>query len=160
MARLMPVLPLIGAETRFQPVYVDDVAAAAVAAVVGDPAPGVYELGGPEVATFRALMQRMLGITRRRRLLVAMPWGLAGAIASFGDFVQRLTRGLVSNGLVTRDQVRLLRRDNVAAPGARGLAELGVEPTAMEAVLENYLYVYRPSGQYTEIKESASRLRA
>jgi NADH dehydrogenase len=160
MARLMPVLPLIGAETRFQPVYVDDVAAAAAAAVLSDAAPGVYELGGPEVATFRALMRRMLGIIRRRRLLVAMPWGLAGALAVVGDFVQRVTRGLVSNGLVTRDQVRLLRRDNVVAPGTRGLADLGVEPTAMEAVLENYLYVYRPSGQYTEIKESAARLRA
>ena len=79
MARLSPVLPLVGPDTRFQPVYVDDVAAAAAAgARPGAAAPGVYELGGPEVATFRELMQRMLGIIQRRRMLVALPFGLAG----------------------------------------------------------------------------------
>jgi NADH dehydrogenase len=160
MARLTPVLPLVGANTRFQPVYVDDVAAAAAAAALGEAEPGIYELGGPEVATFRELMQRMLRIVRRRRLLIGLPFGVARMIARVGDFVQRASLGLISNGLLTGDQVRLLRRDNVVSPGARGFAALGIEPTAMEVVLDDYLYVYRPSGQYTEITESASRLRA
>ena len=82
MARLSPVLPLIGADTRFQPVYVDDVAAAAAKGALGEAGPGVYELGGPEAATFRELMLRMLGIIRRRRMLVAIPFGLAAWIAA------------------------------------------------------------------------------
>lgn len=160
MARMLPVLPVVGPETRFQPVYVDDVAgAAALATIEGAPA-GVYELGGPEVATFRALMERMLGIIRRRRLIVTLPWGLASLQARVLDGVQKLSGGLLVNGILTRDQVRMLRHDNVVAPGARTFADLGMTPIAMEAVLESYLYSYRPSGQYDEIKESAVRFRA
>ena len=126
MARLSPVLPLVGAETRFQPVYVDDVAAAAEAAATGEVEPGVYELGGPEVASFRELMRRMLAIIRRRRLIVALPLPLARLVGRRGaTSSSRLTRGLVA-GPLTADQVRQLSRDNVVAPGARGLAELGV----------------------------------
>ncbi len=159
MARTFPVLPVIGAETKFQPVYVDDVAAAAVAAVTGDVAPGVYELGGPEVLTFRQLMERVLTVTERRRLLVTMPGGVARLMARTLDFVQRLTGGLVENGVLTQDQLRLLGRDNVVAAGAPGLEELGVKPTAMEAVLEGYMYAYRPHGQFDEITASARNLR-
>ena len=160
MARMMPVLPIIGAETRFQPVYVDDVAAAAARATIERVPAGIYELGGPEVATFRALMVRMLRIIRRRRPIVALPWGLAELQARVLDGVQRLSRGLIVNSLLTRDQVKLLRHDNVVAPGARTFADLGITPIAMEAVLESYLYSFRPSGQYDEIKESAVRFRA
>jgi uncharacterized protein YbjT (DUF2867 family) len=159
MARLSPVLPLVGPETRFQPVYVDDVAAASEAAARRFVEPGVYELGGPEVATFRELMQRMLRIIRRRRMIVALPDWLAGTQAWGFDTAQRVSFGLFTNTLITRDQVRLLRRDNVVGPGALGLADLGVEPTAMEAVLPEYLYAYRPHGQYAAIQESAARLR-
>jgi len=159
MARMMPVLPIIGAETRFQPVYVDDVAAAAAkAAVEGAPA-GVYELGGPEVASFRSLMERMLVVIRRRRLVVALPWWLARFQAGVLDRVQRLSGGLLVNSLLTRDQVAMLQSDNVVALGARTFADLGIVPITMEAVMESYLYPYRPSGQYDEIKESAERLR-
>ena len=159
MARMMPVLPIIGADTRFQPVYVDDVAAAVAKAAIEPVPAGIYELGGPEVATFRALMERMLVIIRRRRLIVALPWGLARLQARILDGVQALTGGLVVNKLLTSDQVRMLRHDNVVAPGAKGFADLGITPIAMEAVLESYLYSYRPSGQYDEIKESAVRFR-
>ena len=158
MARLSPVLPLVGAETRFQPVYVDDVAAAAAAGATRDVEPGIYELGGQEVATFRALMRRMLGIIRRRRMIVALPWAVARLAGRVSDSASRVTGGLVA-GPLTGDQVRQLGRDNVAAPDARGLAELGIAPTAMQAVLEGYLYAYRPAGQYTEIQESALRVR-
>jgi NADH dehydrogenase len=159
MARLTPVLPLVGAETRFQPVYVDDVAAAAVLAVEGRAAPGIYELGGPEVASFRTLMQRMLAVVGRRRLLMGLPFGLARLMAGVLGAVQAVTLGLFHNSVLTRDQVRQLARDNVVAAGARGFAELGIAPTAMEAVLESYLYVYRAKGQYSAIMDSARNLR-
>jgi uncharacterized protein YbjT (DUF2867 family) len=158
MARLSPVLPLIGADTRFQPVYVDDVAAAAEKGALGAAAPGTYELGGPEAATFRELMLRMLGIIRRRRMLVAVPFWLAGWIAAASRLASRLSFGLIA-GPVTRDQVRLLAHDNVVHPDARGFAALGMTPMAMDAILETYLYAYRPAGQYTEIQESAAGMR-
>lgn len=160
MATLAPVLPLVGAGTKFQPVYVDDVAAAAEAAITGRAEPGVYELGGPEVATFRELMQTLLGVIRRKRAIVALPTALAEAQAGLFDFVQRASFGLIPNELLTRDQVVLLGSDNVVAPGARGFEALGITPAPMEAVLDGYLYVYRPGGQYAAIKESATQLRA
>ena len=160
MARLSPVLPVVGPETKFQPVYVGDVAAAAAAAVTRDVAPGVYELGGPEVESFRGLMARMLAVIRRRRLIVALPTWLARAQGWAFDTAQRMSFGLFTNTLITRDQVKLLGRDNVVAPGARGLADLGIAPTAMEAVLPEYLYSYRPHGQFNTIQESAARLRS
>jgi uncharacterized protein YbjT (DUF2867 family) len=158
MARFTPVMPLVGPDTRFQPVYVDDVAKAAARAVTDETvASGVYELGGPEVATFRELVQRMLRVIRRRRTLLALPFGLADLQAGVLDGLQRASFGLFTNSLLTRDQVRLLRRDNVVSPGARGFEALGIAPTAMEAILESYLYRYRPAGQFTAIKEASAR---
>jgi NADH dehydrogenase len=159
MTRLGPVLPVVGAATRFQPVYVDDVAKAAVMGVLGQAKPGIYELGGPEIADFRGLMQRMLGVIRRRRLIVNLPFWVAGLMGTALDAVQTVSFGLIPNGMITRDQVRNLRRDNVVTPGRMGFAELGIQPVAMEAVLEDYLWPYRPGGQYAEIKESARHLR-
>ena len=158
MARLPPVLPVVGANTRFQPVHVDDVAQAAVMGVLGQ-ASGVYELGGPDVDTFRGLMQRMLGVIQRRRLIVNVPFFGAVIMATVLDGLQAITLGLFKNGMITRDQVRSLRSDNVVGPGAKGLTDLGIEPTAMEAVLPEYLWRYRPSGQYAAIKDSAKNLK-
>ena len=160
MSRLGPILPVVGAGTRFQPVYVDDVAQAAVKAAMGDAAPGIYELGGPEVATFRDLMSRMLAVIERRRLIVNIPFLFARIMAFGFDMLQAVTLGLIPNGMVTRDQVRNLARDNVVTPGARGFAELGITPTPMASVLPDYLWRYRPSGQYAAIKASAKNLRA
>jgi uncharacterized protein YbjT (DUF2867 family) len=159
MARLSPVLPLVGADTRFQPAYVDDVAAAAAKAAQGGAAPGIYELGGPEVATFRELMQRMLAVIERRRTLVALPVGAARSLAGFLDFVQRVTGGLIENAMLTRDQVAQLQRDNVVSEGAKGFAELGITPTPMSVILDSYLYSYRPHGQYDSMTASAANLR-
>jgi NADH dehydrogenase len=159
MTRMGPILPVVGGNTRFQPVYVDDVAKAAVKAVTGEAAPGVYELGGPEVDTFRGLMGRMLKVIQRRRAVVNMPFFVA-RIMGFGfDMGQAITLGLIENKMITRDQVKNLRRDNVVAPDARGFAQLGITPTAMEAVLPDYLWRYRPSGQYAAIKDSAKNLK-
>jgi uncharacterized protein YbjT (DUF2867 family) len=159
MTRFGPILPVVGADTRFQPVYVDDVAKAAVMGVTGQAAPGIYELGGPEVRSFRELMQQMLGVIRRRRLIVNVPFWIARIMGTVFDMLQAVTLGLFHNGLITRDQVRNLRNDNVVTEGRSSFADLGIEPTAMELVLEDYLWPYRPSGQYAEIKESAANLR-
>lgn len=158
LSRLGPILPVVGAETRFQPVHVDDVAKAAVAGVLGQ-ASGIYELGGPDQASFRSLMARMLGVIHRRRLVLNIPFFVARIIAFGFDTLQFVTGGLIKNGMITADQVRSLRHDNVVAPGARGFADLGIEPTSMDAVLPEYLWRYRPSGQYAAIKDSAKNLR-
>lgn len=160
MARLTPILPIVGGNTRFQPVYVDDVAAAAEAAALGRAEPGIYELGGPDVETMRQLMERMLRVIRRRCVIVNLPFWMARIDAAILDFVQAASLGLIRNRILTRDQVRLLRHDNVVHDGARGFSDLGITPRSMDAELEVYLYPYRPQGQFTAIQESASRLRA
>lgn len=158
MARIGPVLPLIGGGTRFQPVYVDDVAEAAVKGVLGEAEPGVYELGGPEVATFHELMQQMLKVIRRRRLVLNLPFWLGAVVGWGSDLLGTMTVGIVK-GPVSRDQVRQLKADNVVSEEAKGLPELGISPTSMDAILPEYLWPFRPSGQYTAIKESARNLR-
>lgn len=160
MSRMGPVLPLVGAETRFQPVFVDDVAKAAVKGLTGTGASGIYELGGPDVATFRELMEKMLKVIRRRRIVLNMPFWMAGLMASVFDGISSITMGLVSNGVLTRDQVKSLRVDNVVAEGAKGFADLDIHPTAFEAVLPDYLWRFRPTGQYDAIKESAGKMGA
>jgi uncharacterized protein YbjT (DUF2867 family) len=136
-ARIMPALPLIaGGTTRFQPVYVGDVAEAAVTALAREDAQGrVFELGGPEIFTFRALMELILREVGRKRLLVPVPAGLAMIEAWFLEFLP--------DPPLTRDQVRMLARDSVVAPGMPGLAELGITPTALELVLPTYLDRFR-----------------
>ena len=159
MALFSPVLPIVGGDAKFQPVYVDDVAQAAEMAVLGQ-AQGVFELGGPEVADFRSLMQDMLGIIRRRRLVLNLPFWLAGIIAGLLSFAQAVTVGLFHNTILTPDQVRSLRSDNIVSDGAKGLADLGITPTPMNSILPGYLWRFRPSGQYASIKESANNLKA
>ncbi|MEL7469756.1 MAG: complex I NDUFA9 subunit family protein [Pseudomonadota bacterium] len=150
LARLTPALPLVGGATRFQPVWVEDVAEAAARAIVGDVQPGIYELGGPRVATFRECMELMLGIIRRRRMLIDLPFFVANIIATFSQ----VTALVGVQPLLTRDQIKLLRKDNVVSEGARGFEAIGIAPTAMEGVLESYLYAYRPYGQYTALSET------
>lgn len=159
MTKLGPVLPLVGGNSRFQPVYVDDVAKAAVAGVLGQAEAGIYELGGPDVETLHDLMVKMLGVIRRRRLIVNLPFWV-GSVMAFGfGAMQALTVGLIHNGVLTRDQVRQLRRDNVVSDGTKGFADLGIDPTDMDAVLAEYLWVYRPGGQYSALQDSARNLR-
>jgi len=158
MAVMSPVLPIVGAETLFQPVYVDDVAAAAETAVEGRARAGIYELGGPETRTLRELMQNMLAVIQRRRLIVNLPFGLAKFFAWWFDLWQTLSGGLVKSPL-TVDQVRALADHNVVSAEAKGFADLGIDRTAMAAVLPGYLYRFRESGQYAAIKASAKNLK-
>ena len=159
MARMSPILPLVGAGTRFQPVYVDDVARAAELYVTGAAEGGTYELGGPDALTFRELMQRMLKVINRNRVLLALP-NLIARIMAFGlEMAQAVTFGLFHNGILTRDQIRNLAQDNVVSEGAKDFDALGIKPASMVAILPDYLWRFRPSGQYDAIKGSAQNLR-
>ncbi|MCV2890698.1 complex I NDUFA9 subunit family protein [Ruegeria aquimaris] len=160
MTRFGPVLAIVGADTRFQPVYVDDVARAAVKGALGQAEPGVYELGGPDVETFRALMQRMLGVIHRKRIIVGLPFLAARIMAGMLDLAKFVSFQLFPNNILTRDQLKNLRRDNVVSEGAKGFADLGIVPETMEAVLPSYLWKFRPNGQYDDIQASARNLRA
>lgn len=159
MAALSPVLPIPKGATRMQPVFVDDVAAAAAKAAQGEAEAGVYELGGPEVDSFTGLIRRMLGIVQRRRLVLPVPTFAMQVLAFGADMVEAVTMGLVTNRLITRDQLNTLGPDVIVAPGARGLADLGIQPTPMDAVLPDYLWRFRPSGQFAAIKASAKNLK-
>ncbi len=158
MSRLGPILPVVGADTKFQPVYVDDVAKAAELALTVGVTPGVYELGGPDVRDFRSLMSTMLAVIRRRRAVVNIPFFVANIMGFVFDMANKVTLGLLP-AQITRDQVRNLRNDNIVSEGAMSFADLGIEPTTMESVLPDYLWRFRPSGQYDAIKESAKNLR-
>lgn len=148
MATLSPALPLIGGgKTRMQPVYVGDVGAAIAAAVRLESAPGrTYELGGPGVYSFKALMELMLKEIGRPRFLAPIPFPAAGLIGGAGDVIAKI--GLPPP--LTTDQVTMLRSDNVVAADMPGLGELGVMPTALEAVLPIYLWKYRTGGQFAQ----------
>ena len=140
MARLMPVMPVVSGRTRFQPVYVGDVADAVVAALTLDGVEGeTFELGGPRVASFRELMALVVDATGRRRRLVEIPDGLVRLMAK------------LPGGPLTSDQLAQLSRDNVVAPGAKGLEALGIVPTTMEAVVPSYLARFRVGGQHRSL---------
>ena len=148
MAALSPVLPLIGGgRTRFQPVYAGDVGEAVARALGRADARGrTYELGGPAVDDFRALMELMMREIGRYRGLVPVPFPVAGLLGKAGDVVAAMQLPAP----VTSDQVELLKRDNVCDPALPGLAELGVEATALQAVLPTYLWRYRSGGQFAQ----------
>ncbi len=158
MAAELPVVSLVGAQTKFQPVYVDDVAQAAVKGVKGEAEPGIYELGGPDVASFRELMEEMLDVIHRKRLIVGMPFWVGGIMAAAFTVLEKLSLGLFHNGVLTRDQITNLKSDNVVAEDAKTFAALGIKPAAMQAILPDYLWVYRDGGQYDAIRESAKNL--
>jgi uncharacterized protein YbjT (DUF2867 family) len=146
LARISPALPLIGGgHTRFQPVFVGDVATAIADAVDGNARPGtIYELGGPDVRTFKQLMQYVLATIERKRLLVPIPFFVAKLQASVLQFLPK--------PLLTPDQVELLRTDNVVSDVAiaegRTLQGLGIEPEPIETIVPSYLWRFRKAGQF------------
>jgi uncharacterized protein YbjT (DUF2867 family) len=146
MARISPVLPLIGGGiTRFQPVFVGDVAAAIANAAEGKAKPGtIYELGGPEVKTFEQLLRDMLAIIERKRLLIPVPYFAAKIKAALLQYWPKPP--------ITPDQVELLKTDNVVSEAAkaegRTLRDLGVEPELLEAIVPAYLWRFRKTGQF------------
>ena len=136
MSQISPALPLIGGgRTRFQPVYVGDVADAVVAALTrADAAGRTYELGGPGVYSFRELLAYVLEVTGRRRLLLDLPFGIAALQARLLQFLPEPP--------LTPDQLELLKKDNVVAAGAPGLTDLGVTPTPLELIVPTYLKAF------------------
>lgn len=140
MARFSPALPLIGGGgTRFQPAFVGDVADAVVAALKNTDAAGrTYELGGPQIYSFKQLLELLLAVIDRKRFLVPVPFWAAMAKAAFLE--------LLPVPPLTRDQVRLLRQDNVVTEGVAGFADLGISPTAPEVILPTYLSRFRRGG--------------
>jgi uncharacterized protein YbjT (DUF2867 family) len=144
MALLSPVLPLIGGgHTKFQPVYVGDVADAIMAAATRPDAAGkIYELGGPATYSFKELMELLLAEMGVKRLLASLPWGLA-------SFQARIAEWIPGKPL-TRDQVELLKQDNVLSGAAPGLVDLGIQPTAAELILPTYLERFRKGGRMSQ----------
>jgi NADH dehydrogenase len=149
MAQLSPVLPLPGGgKTLYQPVFAGDVGAAIAKCIVDPSCAGrTFELGGPEVLSFRQLMELMLKVIHRKRLLLPLPFPIAGAIGLAGDIQ---TKVLPIAPVLTRDQVELLKSDNICSGEYPGLRDLGIEPVAVEAIIPTYLYRYRPGGQFAE----------
>jgi NADH dehydrogenase len=155
LARALPALPVFGGgATRLQPVFVGDVALAALAALSNPVAAGrTYELGGPDVMTLREIMALTLTIIERRRALIPVPFGLARLLARTTEIASTLSLGKFPSALVTtRDEIELLRHDNVVSASAltegRSLRGLGVEPQGVEAIAPAYLYRFRKTGQY------------
>ena len=152
MARYSPVLPLIGGgQTKFQPVYVGDVAEAVARSVDGKVKGGhIYELGGPTVLTFKECMQELLTVIDRKRLLVPVPWWLAR--------MQGAVLGLLPKPLLTSDQVIQLQHDNVVSAEAeregRTLTALGIQPSSTGVILPGYLWRFRPTGQFRRTGEA------
>jgi uncharacterized protein YbjT (DUF2867 family) len=154
IARLSPVLPLVGGgHTRFQPVFAGDVAEAVAKAVAGATEPGsIYELGGPEVFTFKELMEFVLATTERRRLLMPLPFGLAKLQAAVFELASKIPLRVLSKPLLTRDQVELLRYHNVVSDIARRegrtLEGLEIAPRSIAAIVPTYLWRFRKAGQF------------
>ena len=139
MAMVLPFMPVIHGETRFQPVYVGDVTQAIMTALADPTTEGrIYELGGPKVWTFRELLAFVVKETGRNRRLVNIPSGLAAIQAWIGE--------LLPNPPLTRDQLKLLRQDNVVTSGALTLGDLGIHPSAIEALVPAYLSRFKVGG--------------
>jgi NADH dehydrogenase len=140
LAAMLPFMPVVSGETRFQPVYVGDVADAAMAALADPSAAGrVFELGGPRVMSMRQVLRYILDVTGRRRPMIALPEGFVRLQARLGE--------LLPTPPLTRDQLILLGKDNVVSPNALGFQALGIEPKAVEAIVPAYLARFRQGGQ-------------
>lgn len=155
LARMLPALPLVGGgDTRFQPVFVGDVAEAVARGVDGVVTGGrIYELGGPEVKSFRELLAYICEVIDRKRLLLPLPFPLARIQAGVFEIVDTLTLGLLPDAIkLTRDQVTLLESDNVVSAAAvaegRSFEGLGIAPVSVEAIVPSYLWRFRKTGQF------------
>jgi NADH dehydrogenase len=140
LAAMLPFMPVVSGETRFQPVYVGDVADAAMAALADPSSAGkIFELGGPRVMSMRQVLRYILDVTGRRRPMIALPEGFVRLQARLGE--------LLPTPPLTRDQLILLGKDNVVSPNASGFQALGIEPKAVEAIVPAYLARFRQGGQ-------------
>lgn len=163
-ARFVPALPLVGGgKTKFQPVFVGDVADAVMKAITlpasgeSNPQGRIYELGGPEVLSFKELYERMFACTGQKRCLVSIPYGIAkvkGTIISGASKCVGFLTGLTPRPMLTADQVETLKSDSVVSEGALSFSELGLKPTAMAAILPSYLARFRKGGRFADKKSA------
>ncbi len=155
MSRFSPVLPLVGGgNTAFQPIYVTDVAEAVARSVEGKVGRGkIYELGGPDVLTFKDCLEVMMKVIDRKRVLLPLPFGIASMIGSVASMIPLIAPPL------TVDQVTLLKTDNVVSDAAqaegRTLKAFGLEGSSVESILPTYMVRYRPQGQYSRSGSAA-----
>lgn len=138
LANIAPALPLIGGGvTKFQPVYVGDVARAVKTCLEREDTKGsTYELGGTKIYSFKEILEYILSVTGKKRFLLPLPFGVASIIGRIGEFIPTPP--------LTRDQVKLLRYNNVVSSNAKNFAHLGIVPTSVEAVVPEYLSMYQP----------------
>ncbi|CAM3711021.1 complex I NDUFA9 subunit family protein [Litorimonas haliclonae] len=146
MAQLSPILPLIGGgKTKFQPAYVADVADAIARRVEVGASAQTYELGGPRVYSFKELLELMLDVIAKKRLLVPVPWFAANMMGFGGEMAGALP---FLEPFLTRDQVKNLKNDNIVSESAQGFDELGITPETVEAIIPSYLMKYRKYGEF------------
>ena len=161
LARMLPVMPLIGeGRTRFQPIFVGDVAEAVARAVEGKVDGGkVYELGGPQALSLRELLSYVMGETGRHKPFLPLPFAAARIQAGLMELADKLSFGKLPRPLmITRDQVRMLEQDNLVSDAAkaegRTLEAIGIAPTSHEAIVPSYLWRFRKYGQFEKMREA------
>ena len=158
LATISPIIPIFGQKTKFQPVYVDDVALAVEKISMDKRLKGIFELGGPEILTFEELIKKMLFIIRRKRLVVNIPFNLAALMAGLFEILNKISLGLVPIPF-TQDNVQQLQIDNIISGDKKSFEDLGIKPQNVDTILPLYLYSYRPHGQYNEITHSGDRTK-
>ena len=146
---ISPIIPIVGGETKFQPVYVMDVARAVIKSATDNSIKGTFEIGGPDTLSFNELISLMLEIIGRRRLVFNFPYGIALIGAATLTFLRKASFNLIPS-LNTIDQVKQLRYDNVVGEGSSGIESFGVKTTSLRVVLPQYLWKYRSSGQFNK----------
>jgi NADH dehydrogenase len=150
------IVPLIGPSTKFQPVYVDDVALAVEKVLLDPSLSGVFELGGPEILSFRQIIEKLFIVIRRKRLILAIPFGLANLIATVFTLINKLSLGVMKPPF-TVDNVQQLKTDNIVCETQRSFEDLGIKPQNIDTIIPLYLYAFRPYGQYNDITSSAEK---
>ena len=150
MASYSLIIPLIGPSTKFQPVYVDDVALAVEKVFKDSTFHGVFELGGPEIITLKETIEKMLVVIRRKRLLLSIPFGPANLIARLFSIINGVSFRIVKPPF-TVDNVRQLKTDNVVCKTEKSFKDLGIKPQNLDTILPLYLFAFRPYGQYNDV---------
>ncbi len=157
LSRFSLVLPITKGDRKFQPVFVDDIAKAAEAVLDQGQTGKTFELGGPDILSLRELVQKVLTTIDRKRVVLNLPTGIARFKAWFFEVGSKAIGGLYAP-LVTRDQIAQLDQDAIVAADASGFVDLGINPIALDSVIDSYLYCYRPKGQYTALTQSGKNI--
>ncbi len=152
MSLFSPIIPLVGATTNFQPIYVLDIARSVLKSVTDHSFNGIYELGGPDILSFNDLILKMLKTIDRKRLVINVPFGIALFLSYLSGFLKKVSFKAFPS-IITKDQVIQLRSDNIVREGIKGIKDFSIKPSSLEIILPDYLWKYRRSGQFSK-KES------